>query len=289
MPEPRRKKFDRSDVRDPLSLTERDAGIMRDVAEYRFLNSAQLLALHSGGERNLKQRLSLLYQHHFLDRPDVQKKADLASDHLVYSLDRKGAEILGKDAQGREALLRRIRESKRTSSIIAHALMISQFRVCLTLALKKRPDIKLTRWMQGDDLKTALRASGRSPELVPDAFFTLDDGGGAVNFFLEADRGTETAVSTFVRKKLKVYYWWKDDERLKAALGIKRFRVLTITPLQGRAESLCRAGKEASASGQGSPMFLFAPETLYSISKPDEILEAAWKSPADDLTHLIIE
>jgi len=87
MPEPRRKKFDRSDVRDPLSLTERDAGILRDVAEYRFLNSAQLLALHLGGERNLKQRLSLLYQHHFLDRPAIQKGADLASDHLVYSLD----------------------------------------------------------------------------------------------------------------------------------------------------------------------------------------------------------
>ncbi|OYV26708.1 MAG: hypothetical protein B7W98_02980, partial [Parcubacteria group bacterium 20-58-5] len=190
MPKTRLKKFVRGEA-DPLKLTLRDTSILRDVAEFRFLNSEQLLSLHVGGERNLKQRLSLLYQHGYLDRPEVQKTARLVSAHIVYSLGRKGAEMLAKDAQEREGIFRRIREVKHTSPIIAHAMMISQFHVCLTLAVRKQGNIKLTRWTQGNDLKAALRR-GENPELVPDAFFTLDDGNGAVNCFLEADRGTMT-------------------------------------------------------------------------------------------------
>jgi len=84
----RRQKFVRGEATDPLKLTSRDLELIRDVAEFRFLNTEQLLALHEGGRRNLKQRLSLLFQHGYLDRPKVQKTAHLVSSHIVYSLDR---------------------------------------------------------------------------------------------------------------------------------------------------------------------------------------------------------
>ncbi len=284
-PKPRRKKFERGEA-SPLKLTSRDTAILRDVAEFRFLNSEQLLSLHVGGERNLKQRLHLMYRYGYLDRPEVQKAARLSSAHIIYSLGRKGVDVLAKDAQERETILRRIREVKHTSPIIAHAMMISQFRVCLTLAVRKQGGVKLTRWTQGNDLKAALRR-GENPELVPDAFFTLDDGNGAVNCFLEADRGTMT-TERFVRK-LKIYWSWKDDERIKNALHITRFRVLTVAPTERRSESLRRAGKEGDTRGQGSPMFLFAPETGYGVASPDGLLAAMWKSPKDDVPHAIIE
>ena len=139
MTNPRLQKFIRGGVADPLRLQPRDIALLRDVWEFRFLNTEQLLSLHTGGVRNIKQRLSLLYQHGYLDRPAVQKTARLASAHIVYSLGRKGAETLAKNAEEREGILRRVREvEKSLVPIIGHSLMISQFRVCLSLALRKR-------------------------------------------------------------------------------------------------------------------------------------------------------
>jgi len=232
-------------------------------------------------------RLAAMFDLGFLDRPKTQGNARLRSAHTIYSLGRKGAEFLAKNREEREGFMRRVREITKSLPLIAHASMISQFRVCLMLALKKRPDIKLTRWIQGNDLKVALTARGRSTSLVPDAFFTLDDGHGAVNCFFEADRGNMS--TTIFVKKLKIYWSWKDDQRVKDALHITRFRVLTITSTEGRAESLRVAGKQGDPRGAGSLMFLFAPETQYSIGKPDAILGTMWKSPKDDAPHSIIE
>ena len=79
----RRKKFVRSDDRDPLRLMPRDIALLRDVAEYRFLNTKQLVSLHEGSDRGIGNRLTLLFQHGYLDRPKVQKAANLASAHVV--------------------------------------------------------------------------------------------------------------------------------------------------------------------------------------------------------------
>jgi len=286
MSKPRLKKFVRGEA-DPLKLTPRDLALIRDVAEFRFLNTEQLVSLHEGSDRNISNRLSLLFQHGYLDRPLVQKAAHLSSSHLVYSLDRKGVEVLADSAADRAGIFRRVLEVKKTSALISHALMISQFRVCLLLALKNHTETKLARWVQGNDLKVLLRRRGENPELVPDAFFTLEDKDDLLHFFLETDRSTETQ-ERFV-SKLRVYWKWWGEERCKASLGITRFRVLTITPNEARCDNLCRASKDADTRKQGSAMYLFLPETKYGIAMPDEILRIAWKCPKDEVLRSIIE
>lgn len=287
MPRPRLKKFKRADIADPLELQPRDLALLRDVAEFRFLNTRQILALHQGGERNLLRRLSSLYQHGYLDRPKSQTSARLASSHMVYALGRKGAELLSENAGERAAIYRRVRETERTLPLMAHGLMISQFRVCLTLAAKEQ-GMKITRWSQGYDLKDILRdVHGRNPSLVPDAFFTLEDKGEVINFFLEADRGTMTAAR-FV-KKLKIYWSWRSDEKLKGKLRLAHFRVLTVAPSQGRSDALRRAGKGGDPRGDGSLMFLFLSETKYSLENPEDILSLFWSSPKDDSLRSILE
>ena len=170
---------------------------------------------------------------------------------------------------------------------MAHALMISQFRVCLTLAAKTY-GAKLTRFTQGYDLKEMLRSvHGDNPSLVPDAFFTIEEKGDVINFFVEADRGTMT-TERFVNK-LKTYWSWRSDERLKEKLRLSRFRVLTITPSKGRSDSLRNAGKSGDPAGTGSLMFLFAPETEYGLATAKKILEPVWKSPKDETPHSILE
>jgi len=287
MSKPRSKLFQRLEVSDPLKLQPRDITLLRDVGEFRFMNTPQILALHQGGERNLLRRLSSLFQHGYLDRPLKQTSAKLSSSHMVYALGRKGAELLSKDAKEREGIYRRVKEVERTLPLMAHSLMVSQFRVCLTLAAKTH-GVKITRFTQGYDLKEMLRdVHGENPSLVPDAFFTLEEKGDVINFFLEADRGTMTA-ERFVNK-LKIYWSWRDDERLKKKLRLSRFRVLTIAPSERRSDSLRIAGKGGDPRGDGSLMFLFASETQYSLSAPDMLLKPIWKSPKDEAQHTILE
>lgn len=290
---PRRKKFVRS-VPDPLKLQPRDLAILQDVAEFRFLNTPQILALHQGGKRNLLRRLSALFEHGYLDRPKHQASARLVSSHFVYSLGREGAKTLIANAGERETMFRRLNEDERTLPLIAHSLMISQFRVSLTLALKKRPDIKLTRWIQGNDLKQALKRSGEHPALVADAFFVLEapkmENGKMETHnypcFLEADRATMTQ-ERFVNK-LRMYWKSSREESFAKSLGIGKFRVLTITPNAGRAENLRHAAKEADDRRTGSAMYLFLSETGYSVDKPEAILEAKWKSPKNDEAYSVV-
>ena len=287
MSKPRTTLFQRLEVADPLKLQPRDIRVLRDVADFRFVNTEQILTLHEGSRRNLMERLSRLYHHGYLDRPVSQSSARLTSAHLVYSLGRKGAEQLSKDAEERQGIYRRVREAERTVPLMAHALMISQFRVCLTLAVKAH-GAKLTRFTQGYDLKDMLKdVHGENPSLVPDAFFTLEDKGDVINFFLEADRGT-MKTERFV-DKLKTYWSWRGDERLKEKLRLSRFRVLTIAPSERRSDSLRNAGKGGDPRGEGSLMFLFASETQYGLSEPEKVLKPIWKSPKDDTPHTILE
>src|SRR3989344_6169665 len=218
MPNPRKQKFVRGIPADPLKLQPRDIALLCDVAEFRFLNTPQILALHSGGKRNLLRLLASLFEHGYLDRPKQQTSARLGSSHLIYSLGRKGAAAIIGNAGEREGVYRRLKENEQTLPLIAHSLMVSQFRVCLMLALKKHSDIKLTRWVQGNDLKSALRKHGEHPPLVADAFFVLETPTHKYPCFLEADRATMTQ-ERFV-SKLKMYWRHNREESFKDSLGI---------------------------------------------------------------------
>ena len=286
MSKPRSQKFVRGGEIDPLKLTLRDQALIRAVYEFRFLNTEQLVALHEGSRRGIVNRLNGLFRHGYLDRPKVQKTAHLTSSHIVYSLDRKGVDVLSGGANEREGILRRVREVQHTSALIAHALMISQFRVCLMIALKDRPDVKLTRWVQGNDLKVLLRHRGENPPLVADAYFVLETAEYKHPCFLEADRATMTEER--FTNKLRMYWRHNREERFKPSLGVAHFRVLTITPNETRAENLCRAAKEADDRKTGSNLFLFLAETQYSLVKPEAVLSPIWASPKDE-KHGILE
>ena len=286
MPNPRKQKFVRGIPADPLKLQPRDIALLCDVAEFRFLNTPQILALHSGGKRNLLRHLASLFEHGYLDRPKQQASARLASSHLIYSLGRKGAAAIIGNAGEREGVYRRVKENEQTLPLIAHSLMVSQFRVCLILALKKRDDIKLTRWIQGNDLKSALKGNGEHPPLVADAFFVLETPTHKYPCFLEADRATMTQ-ERFV-SKLKMYWRHNREESFKDSLGVSHFRVLTIAPHEKRAENLCRAAKDADDRREGSLMYLFLSETRYNVETPEALLKAVWQSPKDDEPHSIV-
>lgn len=280
MPQFRHKKFVRSgEPPEAFRIQPRDHEILRDLADYRFLSTEQILALYPSSPRNVRLRLQKLYQLGYLERPAAQK-AFLRADHpLVYSLGARGAEFL----ERRDF----VKNKEFGVPYLDHAIMISQFRVVLTLALKKYPTHpKIKRWWQGYELKDALKVRGQSPELVPDAFFTIEEHGDVLDFFLEADRST--MVRDKVLQKMKTYWKWHREQRYAKPLGIENFRVLTITPSQERADNLCETTKQADDRRTGSNMFLFLPKTAYSLDRPETILQPIWMSAKGE-RHALLE
>jgi Replication-relaxation len=273
---------------DLLRIESRDIALLQDLASYRFLNTEQIAALHNRGTRNLQRRLHDLYHSGYIDRPPQQNIAGLVNRHIVYGLGIKGAEVLFADAEERDEKVRLVKQNRRTTfPYIAHALMISQFRATLTLALRSYPsNPKIEKWLQGYELKDALALRGENPELVPDAFFTIGEGNDALDFFLEADRSTMPRER--VLDKLKIYWKWYKEGRQEKTLGIRNFRVLTITKSEERAENLRKIAKNADDKKTGSNMFLFLSETQYDLTKPEAMLSPIWASAKNE-KHAILE
>lgn len=274
-----RKKFVRTDAPpENFRIQPRDRQLLEDVAEYRFLDMGQILALYEGGERNLRRRVSNLYHLGYLERPSAQKTLPAWSS-IIYSLGDKGKELL----ERKEA----IRRKQVGFPYLSHAMMISQFRATLTLALKNYPSHpKIERWSQGYDLRDELASRGQRPELVPDAFFTIRGDDGARDFFLEADQSTMEGKR--VLAKMRTYWKWHREKRIQKILGIENFRVLTITISEKRAENLRRITKNADDRQTGSNMFLFLSETQYSLKKPEAMLAPIWASAKGE-KHGILE
>jgi len=283
-----RKKFVRAkEETGLLRIESRDIALLQDLSSYRFLNTVQIAALYNRGTRNLQRRLHDLYHSGYIDRPPQQNLVGLMNHHIVYGLGIKGAEVLFADAE-RDEKIRLVKQNRETTfPYIAHALMISQFRASLTLALREHPaKPKIEKWLQGYELKDALALRGTNPELVPDAFFTIGEGENALDFFLEADRSTMPRER--VLDKLKIYWKWHREKSQEKILGINNFRVLTITKSEERAENLRKIAKNADDKKIGSNMYLFLSETQYSLAKPQAVLSPVWASAKDE-RHGILE
>ena len=285
-PKIRRRTFVRKGAVAPLRLQPRDIELLKSIAEHRFLNTSQILALHKGSSRNLLERLSRMYHAGYLERPRVQRRVRLASSHLVYCLGRQGVEVVATSVEEREAMLRRLRENERTLPLLAHSLMISHFRVCLELAVSKSDNVKIVRWVQGYDLKSLLSKRGVHAPLVPDAFFVLETPTHRYPLFLEADRAT-MSIERYVAK-LRLYWQHHMGRSFKDTLGISYFRVLTITPSEGRTENLCKASRDADDRRAGSAMYLFLSQTQYDVSNADVLLQEVWRSAKGDGLKAII-
>ena len=165
---------------------------------------------------------------------------------------------------------------------------VSNFRVILTLALKKKKQSKLVRW-RTEGLADKVYLKGRELPISPDAFFTIEDKDDWLHFFLEADCST-MKTERFLDKMRGYWEWWKEEGHHKkfgipAEIG---FRVLTVTISEERKENLRLMTRQADDSRRGSNIFWFACEKNYNLETPETILKPIWQSPKnDDLHHLL--
>jgi hypothetical protein len=258
------------------------------VYDYRFLTSRQSQRLVAGSDQVILRRLQKLYHAHFVDRIKTSN-----NEAIVYALGNKGADELtlffGVD-RGRidwTAKNRGVGER-----YLSHIMMIGNFRETLTLALRERPSTTITSWRSEGRLTDDIvietgREQTKKASLIPDGFFTIEDEGDDLYFFLEADRSTMTNERFL--NKMKVYWrYWREGKH-KAQLGIQDFRVLTITKSEARKENLRKITKEADDRKIGTTIFLFTSEEKFTPDEPASLLQPIWQSPKDDTWHCLLE
>jgi len=273
----------------PLTLTKRDLCILQLLDEYRFLNTPQIQALVGGSKHNVSERLLRLFQHGYLDRPAHQR--ELRTDgyrHLVHALSQQGAALLAERLGDESYVSHHLAENNKTTKRIhlAHTLMVSQFRACLTLACHAHADFTLVSWETPERALMRFLIAGQRMPVIPDAYFVLADSDGhAAHFYLEADRGTMTQ-KRFLRK-LQAY--WRFRHIDSDLLFPRSFRVVTIATSQKRMENLVVTAKHADSKRKGSLMFYFAAEDAYTLQRPEAVLDYIWRSPADNKPHSLLE
>jgi len=283
--QPRYRKFERAKTWPKFRLTETDLKILRDLADYRFLDSNHILALNSeASQRTIQARLRLLYHSGFLERPIHQFSQYQTPSYFVYTLGKKGAELLFSEEEIKRAWSKKSKAVK--PLFLQHSLMVSNFRVILTLALKKKKESKLVSWRE-ENLFDNVYLEGEKLPISPDAFFTIEDKNDWLHFFLEANRST-MPEERFLNKMRAYWQWWKEEGH-KDKFNISVFRVLTINISESRKENLRQITKRADDNRRGSDMFLFACEKDYNLEEPETILKPIWQSPKNDNLHHLLE
>jgi DNA-binding Lrp family transcriptional regulator len=277
-----------------MQLTERDREIIRLVYQHRFLRSPQIVALVGGSGQQVLRRLQLLYHHGYLERPRMQLDYyhQGGSRHIVYGLGSKSAAFLNKDLGVAFQQLPWGEKNGRVQRMfLEHALLVSDVMVALELACRGRGNVRL---IDEPELRSVIRqtpkpcqwrvnAENRSKLcIIPDRVFALEfpnqkDEPERVLFFLEADRGTMPVIrrtlsqSSFYRKLLGYEATWAQSIH-RTRFGFHRFRVMTVTTIPGRVQSLIEACSQFK-SGKG--LFLFADRTV--LEKPD-LFSSIWTS-----------
>jgi len=238
--------------RPALVLQNRDVDLLRTISEYRLISTPQILRLFSDDSQDgLYRRLQKLFHGGYVDRLGRNPNAP-----LVYAIGRRGAEVLG------EATRKAVGEP-----YVAHQLMIGNFKIALLEAVKGRR-IEISWWALPPHLP-----------VKPDAFFTLQfawlpEGQNRAHFALEADRST--MPSRRFRSKLERYIdWWRQGAHTEA-LGIRNFRILTVTRSRARRENLAEV---AATLRIEAPMFWFASETELMPGGPKSVLDDVWTVP----------
>lgn len=271
----------------PFRVTERDIAILRALARFRFLSSAQIARFVGGSEQNILRRLKLLFDHGHADRPRDQRVQlaaffDEGNPPLTYGLGRTGARLLAELGDPISAKLDwTTKNARATARFIAHTIETAGAILHFVAACEARAGVRLidhhalvslmpetTRAMRDPfafrvPVKLSDHPDLRSITIVPDRLFSLAyPDNTRTNYALELDRGTMDVTaktlrgkSSFRKKQIAYFHGWKDSAHTRL-WGFKSFRVLTVTPSEKRIENMLKSQRDVT-KGAAAGLFLY--------------------------------
>lgn len=242
-------------------LTDRDMAIIRAVNRYRYLRSGQINRLFFPGnisKQSCQKRLKYLFHNGYLDRifPYVQLGTENkeASSDVAYRLDKKGVEYLSSID---DDVIYPTRKRRVRHEFLQHSLDLSEFRVCLELALaalsgyqlrlfvpdflQKEGATGLTgfkRYRLYDEIRDP--ATGEMVVFYPDAMVVLEAIGSEARrlYFVEIDRGTEGLQT--IRRKIRAYQLYARNKLFAKFGPFQNFAVLFQTSSERRAANMVK-------------------------------------------------
>lgn len=251
-------------------LTARDKWIIRMLHEHRVLTTTQVTACAFPSQRAAEQRLLELFRWSVVSR--FRPPAVIGSAPMYYVLGPAGASVLAAEhgLDVKDLGYRHDRELGRAYSMtLAHTVGVNDWFAALVADARRHPDTPQGRavgawWSEH-------RCARHFGDLVrPDGYGRWHAEGGAVEFFLEFDFGTEALA--VVAGKLAGY------ARLAASTGITT-PVLVWLPTARREAAarrvLARAWQELDEPG-GVPLATAAADLLHHDALDASPAEPVW-------------
>jgi hypothetical protein len=221
-------------------LSERDLGVVRQVAELRLMSARQIQAIHFPAARHGSEAAATRARQRVLTR--------LIRERLLTSLERRiggvragsAGLVLALGATGQRVLALdgpRRRAYEPTSRFVDHTLAAAQLVVDLVLA-ERAGQLELLEHQAEPRCWREFSSFGGRRLLRPDAFLVLGVGEYELRWFVEVDRASESLPT--IRRKCRLYadYYQSGVEQAKSG-GVFP-RVLWSVPDELRAERVRR-------------------------------------------------
>jgi Replication-relaxation len=221
-------------------LSERDLGVIRQVAELRLMSARQIQALHFPDVEHDNEQAATRARQRVLER--------LTRERLLIRLERRiggvragsAGFVLALGPVGQRVLAidgPRRRSYEPTLRFVDHTLAVAQLIVDVTVASRRglldlvdvQPEPRC--WREFSDM-------GGRRLLRPDAYVALGSGEYELRWFIEVDRASES-LPVIVRK-CRLYADYYQSGKEQAAQGGVFPRVCWIVPDGSRAERLRR-------------------------------------------------
>jgi hypothetical protein len=284
----------------PVIIQPRDIEILKQVYQYRFLNSDHIRALMDGhNNKAISQRLTKLYRAGYLDRPIEQvrlyyKYEQQGSSPIIYALGKRGAKILSENGyQLIDALDWTRKNQEIRERTLLHDLGVANFGVCLKLAIEKAPNTQLLYWYQDrqdrEKIQDQVILDNKKQTIIPDAVFRIQYPKGRPLFFLEYYREILTNNTRYLKEKLLRYSHYYNQKRHTKKYEAKHFRVITLVPTKDRAENLINLIKQLKIKELDDWKFWFVCIEDVDINKPQTILKPIFREPDDKKGHSLLE
>ncbi|MFY9578965.1 MAG: replication-relaxation family protein [Gaiellaceae bacterium] len=174
-------------------LTERDRAIALALYEHQLLTTDQLTLLFFSSRRRAQDRLRFLFDERVVDRFYPPRPYGLGKPQAHWLLDEGGAILVAAALKlERKQLGWQRRDDWGSYPQLVHRLEVNRFVTDLIVATLEDGSLGVSEWWGSRSCSARLSGQERSSRPVPDTGFFLETRGGAIECYLEWDRGTET-------------------------------------------------------------------------------------------------
>lgn len=289
-----------------MRINDRDIQILETLHNARYLTTQQIQMLFwniAVGEKGIgpmkacQRRLRLLTKHGLVRRIEQPIKRTEPTKPYLYTLDRKGAEILAAEMGLSLSDIDYSPSSvEENYPFLDHLIATTDVRIAIKQACDMN-GLKLVEWVDEKELQSPewkVYVYISSPDgkrhrvaLIPDAYLTIQSGTKTMRFFFEIDRGTHTIHSKWNRgwkRKVLSYNEYFSSDAYQERFEKRQVFLLTVTTTDKRLATLKKATEENGGGGR----FLFA--TQADASDAGKVLEASiWHTAGLDVQRELLK